>query len=98
MPRKPQTNAGGLEATLKALRAAGRLTEADEALVALARSLAAAVDADPSNAALAREYGRALQALQNSGKGVADDDASAFVLSVSTAAVRAPLGDTTHAE
>jgi hypothetical protein len=83
----------GLQATLTALRAARRLEETDEALVALAEGLAAAVDADPSNAALWREYRAAVTALSQCGQGVADDDTTSFLVSIRTPRVPAALGD-----
>jgi len=64
---------------------AARLGEGDEALMALARGLAAAVDAAPENAALWREYRAAVVALSEAGAdGDADDDTQAFLLSIRT--------------
>lgn len=83
MPRRA-SNATGLEKTLKALTGSGRLGDEDQALVALARSLAVAVDAEPENAALAREYRAALMALLSAGTDSLDDDARDFILSVRT--------------
>lgn len=81
--RKALTNVAGLERTIKALRA--RLNEGDEALMALARGLAAAVDAAPENAALWREYRAAVAALTEAGAdGDADDDTQDFLLSIRT--------------
>ena len=74
---------------MKALSA--RLDEDDEALVALARGLAAAVDADPANAALWREYRAAVTALSLAGADKVDDDTAEFLLSIRTP--RASLGD-----
>lgn len=85
MPRRrASSNAAGLEQTLKALEAAGRLTDVDLALVALARGLAVAVDAEPENAALWREYRAALVALSAAGADNIDDDARDFILSIRT--------------
>ena len=90
MPRRRAgTNAQGLERTLKAL--GDRLDEDDEALVALARGLAAAVDADPANAALWREYRAAVTALSLAGADKVDDDTAEFLLSIRTP--RASLGN-----
>ena len=92
MPRRA-SNATGLERTLKALTAAGRLDDADQALVALARSLAVAVDAEPENAALAREYRAALVALSSAGSDNLDDDTREFILSIRTPQLRTPVRD-----
>lgn len=92
MPRrKANTNVDGLERTIKAM--AGQLDESDEALVALARGLAVAVDAAPENAALWREYRAAVTALSEAGAdGDGDDDTQAFLLSIRTP-VRPPMGN-----
>lgn len=50
------TNLDAAHAMLKALRDSGRLEPIDEARVAALLSLAAAVDNDPANASLWREY------------------------------------------
>lgn len=86
------SNTAGLEKTLKALTTAGRLEDADQALVALTRSLAAALDAEPENAALAREYRAALSSLATVGMEQVDDDTRSFWLAVRTP-VRPALGD-----
>ena len=52
----PPTNVAAADLTIDALRAAGRLETIDKARVTAFRSLARAVDADPSNASLWREY------------------------------------------
>lgn len=93
MPRrKAGSNTGGLERTIKAMTA--RLEEHDEALLALARGLAAAVDAAPDNAALWREYRAAVTALREVGsEGDIDDDTEAFLLSIRTP-VRAKVVNT----
>jgi hypothetical protein len=88
--RKAGSNADGLERTIKAM--ATRLGEADEALVALARGLAAAVDAAPDNAALWREYRAAVTALSEVGSDDIDDDTEAFLLTLRTP-VRAKMGN-----
>lgn len=87
MPRRA-SNATGLERTLKALDVAGRLADEDQALVALARCLAAALDAEPENAALAREYRAAIVALSTTGADNIDDDARDFILSIRTPQIR----------
>jgi hypothetical protein len=87
--RRAGSNAQGLERTLRALEV--RLDEDDEALVALARGLAAAVDADPGNAALWREYRAAVTALSLAGADKVDDDTREFLFTVRTP--RAALGD-----
>ena len=77
----------GLARTLKAI--AGRLDESHAALVALARGLAAAVDAEPGNAALWREYRAAVVALsQAAAGGEVDDDTAAFLVAIRTPALR----------
>ena len=50
------TNLEAAQVTLRALRDSGRLELVDEARVAALLSLAAAVDAEPANASLWREY------------------------------------------
>lgn len=87
MPRRT-SNATGLERTIKALQAAGRLADEDQALLALSRGLAAAVDADPENAALWREYRAALVALSSAGSDNVDDDTRDFILSIRTPQIR----------
>lgn len=62
-----------LESTIEALRAKGVLEPVDESLVATAKGLAAAVDANPDNAALWREFRAAQQALRGLTVGDADD-------------------------
>jgi hypothetical protein len=80
-----------LERTIKALK--HRLSDETEALVALARGLAAAVDADPGNAALWREYRAAVTALSEVGADSdIDDDTAAFLLALRSP-VRAKVGD-----
>lgn len=82
MPRrKAGSNSVGLERTIKAM--ATRLDESSEALLALARGLAAAVDAAPDNAALWREYRAAVTALGEVGiDSDVDDDTQAFLLAL----------------
>ena len=82
MARKAGSNAAGLERTIKAL--SPRLGEDDEALMALARGLAAAVDAAPDNAALWREYRAAVTTLTEAGAGDVDDETKDFLLTIRT--------------
>ncbi len=62
------TNSGQCERTLRHLRGMGRIEEVDAALVQALRSMARALDAEPQNAALWRQYREALREL------TADDD------------------------
>lgn len=84
MPKRAAgSNAAGLERTLKAL--GSRLDDEDEAVVALARGLAVAVDADPANAALWREYRAAVTALAEAAvSDEVDDDTRDFLLTIRT--------------
>lgn len=75
----------GLEKTLKAT-SKGRKAERD-AWVAAARQQADALDADPSNAALWREYRGILAELLRSDDGDSDST-QAFLLKVTTPGVR----------
>jgi len=63
-PSVPPTNVAAAEITIAALRAAGRLETIDKARMTAFRSLARAVDADPSNASLWREYAAAERTLR----------------------------------
>lgn len=63
------TNGGQIEQTLRELRRMGRLERVDAAAVQMLRSMARALDLDPSNAALWRQYREALRELT-----AADDD------------------------
>lgn len=61
MAEAKRTNAAALERTLKRLRHAGHVEDGiDDADVQALRSMAAALDEDPSNAALWRQYRDAL--------------------------------------
>ena len=64
------TNRGQLEQTLKELRRLGRVEKVDAAAVQALRSMAFALDDDPANAALWKQYREALKEL------TADDDDS----------------------
>ncbi len=91
--RKLVTNAQGLEKTLRVLKREGRLAAVDEALIALARGLAHAVDAEPRNAALWREYRAAVSSLKEAGSTLdPDDDTKEFLVSIRTP-LRTPVGD-----
>ncbi len=57
------TNRGQLEQTLRELRRLGRIEKIDAAAVQSLRSMAGALDADPANAALWRQYREALREL-----------------------------------
>lgn len=90
------SNLAGLDITVATLV----LTDTDEALLALARSLASAVDADRchhcaaagQNAALWKEYRATVQALIEAGTpDDVDDETAAFRSSVQTP-VRAQVG------
>lgn len=83
----------GLEATIVALEAEGRLSEVDEALLAVARGLAEAVDKEPGNVSLWREYRAALASLMEAESGADDDDSQTFLL-----ALRTPVGDGKNAK
>ena len=89
-PASKRSNVAGLEKTIRAL--AARIGPEDEALVALARGLAAAVDAAPDNAALWREYRAAVAALTMVGADQVDDDTTNFLLSI-RAPMRTAVGD-----
>jgi len=71
------TQAEALAETVDALRAAGRLENVDAATVAVAEGLAAAVDADPTNASLWRELRAAVETLRGVGAESSTDDAFA---------------------
>lgn len=76
-------NTTGLKKTLEAMQTAGQLEDVDAAVIALAEGLAAAVDDDPANGALWREYRAALTALREAGDaGGDDDDTAAFRFSI----------------
>jgi hypothetical protein len=66
----PQREA--LEKTIEALRSAGRLDDAADARVQIARGLASAVDAQPDNPTIWREYRAAEKALREESENHAD--------------------------
>lgn len=76
--KHPQVEGGGqnsaaVEITLAELDRMGRLEKVDEAKVQAVRSMAAALDDNPYNSQMWREYGEAIERL------VADDDDSSAV-------------------
>jgi hypothetical protein len=66
--------AARLEVTLAALDGVGRLEDVDAAHVQMLRSIARALDADPGNAALWRQYREALEELTSDGSDSSLDD------------------------
>lgn len=88
LARPPMDLAGALEATIAALRAENRLTDAHLAYVEACRVLVVAVSADPSNASLWREYRAMLGALVGLDRGVSEDDGARLIDSL-----RTPVGD-----
>lgn len=75
-------NRAAAEVTVAALRASGAVEEPQEALVALVLGLASAVDKEPGNAALWREYRAAVQQLEGVGSGGVDDGYATLTLEV----------------
>lgn len=71
------TNRGQLEQTLKELRRLGRIEKIDAAVVQALRSMAFALDIDPSNAALWRQYREGVRELTADGGSDSVDDAIA---------------------
>ena len=61
-------NAAAVARTVEALRVAGRLRDEDAATVQMVESLALAVDSDPGNASLWREFRAALDSLMRIGE------------------------------
>lgn len=86
-----RANVAAIEKTIGALEAAGRIEPVDAARVQLLRSLAKAVDDDPLNGSLWRQYHAALDDLMK-----ADDDAD-DALAAAVAAIRGStqVGDQT---
>lgn len=78
------TNAEGVNETLERLGDEGLLAEVSPAVMAMVRGLAAAVDAEPDNAALWREYRAALGTLKEEAAGGSDDDTASFLVSIQT--------------
>lgn len=87
-------NERAVNRTLRDLKTAGQLDAVPAALVELCKSLASAVDDEPSNAALFREYRAALDDLREAAEGVPDHDAANFLISIQTPRRgRASMGD-----
>ena len=83
---RPMTNSQAIAATVAALRDAGRIEPVDEALVVMAAGIAAAVDADPGNASLWREYRAVeLRLREIGGADDASDDFSRALAGLQTA-------------
>jgi hypothetical protein len=84
-------NSDAVQITIDTLLESKKLDiDADAARIAIAITLAGAVDADPGNASLLREY-RAAEAMLNEVRQGASNGAAEVVR-----AMRAPLGDQTH--
>jgi hypothetical protein len=84
------TNFGAAAAFIALLRKQERLTEIDDARVTAFLTLAAAVDADPTNAQLRKEYRMAEEGLR------ATEDNGTDVFEELLRAMSAPVGDTTN--
>jgi len=86
---KKLTNAQALEKTLVCLESTRKVEEVDAAAVQALRSMAAALDEDPTKAALWREYLDALAEVRR-----ADDDADAGLANaLKEIGSAAPMGD-----
>jgi hypothetical protein len=81
-------NRTAIETMVTALRESGRIEPVDEARVTAAVALADAVDADPTNASLWREYRAAVETLRQVSDGGTDDFAALM------AGLSAEVGDT----
>lgn len=91
MARK--TNAAALDETLRVLEQTKQIEAADAAQVQALRSMAAALDEDPTKAALWREYLAALSEVRRS-----DDNAnSALADALEKIRSGAPMGDAPQA-
>jgi len=86
---RPKLNHTAACDSLKAL--SGRLGAGHEALVVMVRSLARAVDEQPHNASLWREYRASVETLLEVTAG--DDDADSADARGFLAAVQTPMGD-----
>jgi len=86
-----RTCRSAVDATIKAMRDAGRLEEVDQAQVTTAQALADAVDAAPGVASLWREFQSALVALRHIGEGAPDDSLASLLDKL-----RAPVHDGTE--
>ncbi len=92
------TNAEATSTTIEHLIAAGTLdADRDASIIQQAKSLAAAVDADPGNAALWREFQKATDTVRTAG---ADDGGAGDEIQLIIAALRSPatVGDAENAE
>lgn len=83
----------GLDRWLRSLKASGDLSLVDDAMVAMAKGLAVAVDEEPSNAALWREYRQVCEAVREAAAGGIDDDTATFRFSIQTPRGRAEMVD-----
>lgn len=89
MTGKKMTNAEALEKTLTCLAATRKVEDVDAAAAQALRSMAAALDADPTKAALWREYLDALSEVRR-----ADDDADAGLAdALKEIGSASPMGD-----
>lgn len=86
-------NVHALEQTLKCLKDAGRIEDVDSAALQALRSMAAALDEDPSKAALWREYLNALAEVRRAN----DDAGSGLDALLKEIGSTAPVGDETQA-
>jgi hypothetical protein len=75
-------NRTAIEQTIEALRLAGRLEQVNTALIAICQTLADAVDQDPQNASLWREY-RAAESALRATDDQNDDEFSSLLASLS---------------
>ena len=89
----PGANERAVAKTLKDFKLDGSLVIVPAALVELCRSLARAVDVDPSNAALFREYRASLDDLREAASRGTDDDTAEFLISIQTPRGRAQVVD-----
>lgn len=91
MARSQTTNAQAAEATIKAL---GLTDKEHQALVVACRTMAMAVDREPQNASLWREYRQLLVELGRVASGVSDDDQASFLVSIQTPGLRSQVRHT----
>lgn len=87
-------NAAAVARTVEALRVAGRLQDEHAATVQMVESLALAVDSDPGNASLWREFRAALDSLMRIGE-VNDADQDEINLIISALRGTAEMDDAT---
>lgn len=86
-------NERAVNATLRDLKADGSIAAVPKSLVQLCKSLARAVDSEPGNAALFREYRASLDDLRETATASLDSDAADFLISIQTPRGRATLVD-----